>query len=96
MRCARAQLYIQCEGRSLENYIYFYFVLSTFGSHHLLVVGAKGKGRPKKTWNDCVIEDMKLAGLRREDAQDRVVWRSGILGKRQTRACVKKKTLKRL
>ena len=62
----------------------------------LEVVGAKGKGRPKKTWNDCVIEDMKLAGLRREDAQDRVVWRSGILGKRQTRACVEKKTLKRL
>ena len=57
-------------------------------------MGAIGKGRPKKTLNDCVMEDMKKAGLRREDAQDRVVWRNGILGKHQTHACVEKETKK--
>src|SRR5271166_5290905 len=62
----------------------------------LKVAGVKGKGRPKKTLNDCVVEDMKTAGLRKEDAQDRVVWRNGILGKRLTHACMEKKTLNRL
>ena len=70
-----------------------YIMISFIADCHLICLQAF---LPLLTCNDCVIEDMKLAGLRREDAQDRVVWRSGILGKRQTRACVEKKTLKRL
>ena len=39
---------------------------------------------------------MKLAGLRKQDARGRVVWKSGILGKNQAHASVEKTTLKRL
>jgi len=42
--------------------------------------GVRGRGRPKKTWQDCVSEDMKRLGLKREDAQDRALWRVKIMG----------------
>jgi len=38
---------------------------------------------------------MKMAG-HKGNAQDHAVWRGGIFGKRRTRACVEKKTVKRL
>ena len=44
------------------------------------VEGARGRGRPRKTWQDCVSEDMKRLGLKREDAQDRALWRVKIMG----------------
>jgi len=31
----------------------------------LQVVGTKGKGRGRKTWNECVKEDIKRLGLRK-------------------------------
>jgi hypothetical protein len=46
----------------------------------LVVVGAQGKGRGKKTWQECVNEDMKQTGLKRCDAQDRTIWRNGVFG----------------
>ena len=33
------------------------------------------RGRPRKTWWDCVKADMECFGLSREDAQDRDYWR---------------------
>src|ERR1043165_3611088 len=42
------------------------------------VVGNAGRGRPRKSWMECVNDDMKKEGLRREMAQDRTVWREAI------------------
>ena len=44
-----------------------------------VVEGEKGRGR--KAWNECVVEDMRKLKLRKEDAQNRVIWRRGIYGK---------------
>jgi len=60
----------------------------------LQVEGVKGRGRGRKTWYECVEEDMRECGLTRGMAQDRVVWKNGILGKRLTRASMEKRTLK--
>ena len=50
------------------------------------VEGSRGRGRGRKTWEECVTEDMRSLGVTREEARDRAVWRSAILGKRLTRA----------
>jgi hypothetical protein len=46
----------------------------------LAIVGGRGKGRPRKSWNHCVEEDMRALGLKSEDALERGVWRKGIHG----------------
>jgi len=51
--------------------------------------------RSRKTWMQCVEDDMKLVKLCGNDAQDRVDWRIGIRGNRLTRASTEKQTLKR-
>src|SRR3954467_15810808 len=47
---------------------------------NLVVVGGVRKGRPRKTWMECVKEDMKECGLKKEDAQHRSLWRKLIVG----------------
>jgi hypothetical protein len=47
----------------------------------LMVEGITGRGRGRKTWNECGEEDMRKLGLKRVDAQNRAVWRNTILGK---------------
>jgi hypothetical protein len=42
------------------------------------ITGKRGKGRGKKTWRECVEEDMKVLGVREQDAQGREVWRGVI------------------
>ncbi len=59
------------------------------------VAGERGRGRSRKTWKECIADDMRKMKLRREDAQDHVLWRSGILGNRPTRASAETRTLKR-
>jgi hypothetical protein len=44
------------------------------------VSGSAGRGRPRKTWFECVSDDMGRAGVRREMAQDGTKWRSAIHG----------------
>ena len=39
--------------------------------------GARQRGRPKKTWWDCVKKDMESSGLSQKDAQFRNKWRRG-------------------
>src|SRR5258706_87002 len=48
----------------------------------LIVDGARDRGRGRKTWQECVQEDMKRSKLNRRDAQDRAAWKSGIFGNR--------------
>jgi hypothetical protein len=59
------------------------------------VAGAKSRGRGKKTWGECVRHDLDLLGLKKEMAQDRVLWKGSIRGDRPTRASMEKRTLKR-
>ena len=40
---------------------------------NLVVEGHKGRGRSRKTWNECVMADISNVGLRKEDVQDRVL-----------------------
>ena len=61
----------------------------------LVVIGDRGRGRGRKTWMQCVEEDMRKLNVKREDAQNRDVWRRGIMGNRPTRASAEKRTLKR-
>ena len=42
------------------------------------VDGVKGRGRGRKTWMECVQEDMSRFGLTRVEAQDRDGWRVAI------------------
>ena len=39
------------------------------------VVGIRQRGHPKKTWWDCVKNDMESIGLSQKDAQSRNKWR---------------------
>src|SRR6266516_4764497 len=43
------------------------------------VIGGIKKGRYKKTWSECVAADMKMLGLKKEDAQNRQKWSSSIV-----------------
>ena len=43
---------------------------------NLEVVGGRRKGRGTKIWIECVTTDMKVIGLKKEDAQNRSVWSS--------------------
>jgi len=62
---------------------------------NMVVSGERGRGRGRKTWRECVADDMRRMHLKTEDAQDRVIWRDGILGNRPTRASAETRTLKR-
>ena len=59
------------------------------------LVGERGRGTGRKTWKECVADDMRKLKLKQEDAQDRAFWASGILENRPTRASAEKRTLKR-
>ena len=41
------------------------------------VEGNRGRGRPRKRWNECVKQDMRERGLEEEDAWDGTRWRRG-------------------
>ena len=48
----------------------------------LEIDGNRGKGRGKKTWRQCVDEDMKILKLNKKDTDNRMEWRSGLWGDR--------------
>jgi hypothetical protein len=54
------------------------------------VVGTKGRGRSRKTWEECVKKDLNSRSLTAEMAQDREKWRDLIGRKRPTRASMEK------
>jgi hypothetical protein len=47
---------------------------------NLVVDGSRGRGRGRKTWQQCVNEDLREFGLKREDALNREIWRSKVFG----------------
>ena len=38
------------------------------------ISGKRKKGRPRKSWEECVKEDLERYGLRREDTYNRKKW----------------------
>ena len=42
------------------------------------IAGKRDRGRPYKTWSECVRKDLDAFKLKRSDAQDRVGWRSSV------------------
>ena len=42
----------------------------------IIADGHSGRGRPGKTWEHVIMEDLRVKGPRREVAQDRAEWRS--------------------
>ena len=47
------------------------------------VPGRKGPGRPKKTWEECLKQDLEVCGLSEAGTQDRLSWRSSVKNSRQ-------------
>ena len=47
----------------------------------LVVDGTSGRGRGRKTWSECLMEGMRVVELKAVDAQDRSVWKAGIMRK---------------
>ena len=45
------------------------------------ITGKRKKGRPSKSWEECVKKDLERYGLRREYAHDRKKWRERIKAK---------------
>ena len=54
-------------------------------------VKGRGLGRPRKTWRQCVDEDMAKLNLSLMGTYDRAKWRNGIMGNRLTRAVAREK-----
>ena len=57
---------------------------------NVTVGGKRRRGRPRKTWRECVVDDMKCLKLNERDAMDRTLWRRNIRGARLTSASVEK------
>ena len=51
-------------------------------SRNIEVEGGRSRGRPRKTWQECINNDMKVKGPSKETAMDRVAWSNCILGKK--------------
>ena len=63
VRKGRLRWFGHVERKNKEDYV--------SSCRELAVTGVRGRGRERKTWMDCVKEDMQKAGLKREDAQTR-------------------------
>jgi len=61
----------------------------------LEVEGVKRKGRSRKSWGECVRNDLTSLGLKRDWALDRARWRGCICGNRPTRASMDQMDVKR-
>ena len=77
-RCGRLRWFGHLERKSVDDWV--------SACRGLVVEGTRGRGRCRKTWEQCVRDDMKLLGLHPEWAVFRDMWRDLIWGKRLTLA----------
>ena len=73
MRKCRLRWFGHLERMSADNWV--------SACREIKVEGSRGRGRGRKMWKECVVDDMKKLGLSRESAQDRAGWRRAIAGK---------------
>src|SRR3989441_2594029 len=66
--CGRLRWYGHVERKNADDWV--------SECRNLEVVGDTSKGRGKKRWIECVTTDMKKIGLKKEDAQNRLLWSS--------------------
>ena len=59
---------------------------------YITAEGVKPRGRGKKTWLEGIAGDLKSSGLKGEQAQDRVLWKSCTSGRCLTRASIEQMT----
>ena len=74
MRRGRLRWFGHLERKSVDDWV--------SACRGLVVEGKRGRGRSRKTWEQCVRDDMKLLGLHPEWAVFRDMWRDLIWGKR--------------
>jgi len=72
-RCGRLRWFGHVERKNKDDWV--------AACRDMVVEGEKGRGRGRKTWQECVVEDVRKLKFRKEDAQNRVTWRRGIYGK---------------
>src|ERR1043165_128508 len=82
MRRGRLRWFEHIERKSKDDWV--------LACTYIEFVGDRNRSRGKKTWRECVNDDMKKLGLKKEEEQDRLAWRRGILGKRLTLASTEK------
>jgi len=87
VRCGRLRWYGHLQRKDASDWV--------SKCRDLAVYGKKCRRRSRKTWMQCVEEDMRLVKLCRDNAPDHVDWRTGIRGSRLTHAIKKKQMLKR-
>ena len=63
-----------------ETYKPKYLGKNLHNNSFIITEGTRGRGRSRKTWEQCVRDDMKLLGLHPEWAIFRNMWRDLILG----------------
>ena len=61
---------------------------------NIVVEGKRPRGRPKATWMNTVLGDLRVLGLSKELAQDRARWRQLISTSGRTPGSIGKKVLK--
>jgi hypothetical protein len=57
--------------------------------YDLLVPGKRSQGRQRLRWRDMVGNDMGTRGLKRQDAKDRKLWKTGTCMRVPTPQCGK-------
>ena len=58
-----------------------HIVRSTSGTDSVMSIaipGVRGRGRPKKSWSECVKANVNVCNLGGIDPQHREAWRSGV------------------
>ena len=78
VRCGRLRWFGHLERKSVDDWV--------SSCRRMVVEGARGQGRSRKAWEQCVKDDMKLLGLHSEWAIFKDMWRDLTWGKRLTLA----------
>ena len=63
VRCGRLRWFGHLERKNSDDWV--------SACRNFVMAGPKGKGRSKKTWDECVRHDLRLVGLKAEWAQNK-------------------------